>query len=144
MSDTKEKLPTWFWLSVFILLLWNFMGLLNFFQHLTMTEETLNSLPAEQQTLYSEFPLWAMVAFGFAVIGGFLASLSLGFRKKIAKPLFIISLIGIVVQMSHSMMVAMDMEMGGIWVIIMSIMLIGIGAYAIWLSNYGIRAQWLK
>jgi len=144
MTSEQKKIPIWFSTATIILLIWNLMGIVNFFQHLTITDEAILAMPENQRELYSNFPLWTIFAFALAVFGGSCGSLALLFKMKIAHPIFIASLIGIVVQMSHSLKIASGMGDDGAWVILMTVLLIMVGVFAIWLSKYSITKNWIK
>lgn len=144
MGVEKEKTPIWYWIVSSILLIWNLMGILNYVQHMTITTETLEKMPENQRILYADFPEWVQMAFAIAVFGGALGSIALLIKRKIAVQAFILSLIGIVVQMGHSVSIATQMDSGGEWVYIMTVLLIATGAFAIWLSKYAVAQSWIK
>jgi len=144
MTEEQNKIPIWFWIAVSFLLIWNLMGVGNFFQHITMTDEALLAMPENERELYNNFPWWVLIAFGLAVFGGSLGSIALFFKKKIAKPLFVISLIGIVVQMGHSLFIANAMDVYGMFAVVLTILLIVLGVFAIWLTNYSVAKNWIN
>lgn len=144
MGAEKVKTPIWYWIIASILLIWNLMGILNYVQHMTVTEEMLQQMPENQRILYADFPEWVQIAFAVAVFGGAIGSIALLIKRKLAVQAFILSLIGIVVQMGHSISIAAQMDSGGEWVYIMTVLLIGTGAFAIWLSKYAVSQNWIK
>jgi len=77
---------------------WNFLGLLAFIMQQLMTKESIHSLPIAEQELYTNLPAWYTIAYAIGVFGGLLGSIFLLQRKKISVTLFLISLIGILVQ----------------------------------------------
>ena len=74
-------------------------------------------------------PSWVMVAFALAVFGGLLGSILLLSRKKTAKPVFLVSLIAIVIQMSYNVFLSGAMEVYGPGVMVMPIMVIGFAIF---------------
>jgi len=144
MENQSTKIPTWFWIVAVLLLLWNLTGLANFIMQLTVTEEALQKMPEVDRKFIGNYPAWAFVAFGIAVFGGVLGSIALLLKKKIAKQLFIASLIGIVVQFSYSISIALSMEVYVARIVGMAVVLIGIGIFAIWLSINGAKKHWLN
>jgi len=102
MSETN-KLPTWFWVISIGALLWNLLGLGAFLSNAVfMTPESLAAMTPEQQELYVNTPSWANVAFGVAVICGVLGSIGLLLKQDWAAPVFVISLLGLLVQMFYA------------------------------------------
>jgi len=88
-----------FWIVGVLSFLWYSFGAVQFFTGLTMTDASLKAyvddgiMTQDYADFMSAFPGWVMAVFGIATIGGLLASLTLLLRKKIAAPLFIISLV---------------------------------------------------
>lgn len=146
MSDnqTNQKMATWFLVVAIVLTLWDLMGVISFFQHITISDEALQAMPQNERELYGSYPLWTKVAFAVAVFGGFLGSILLLLKKKLAKPVFIVSLIAVIVQMFHSLFIAKAMDVYGPGATIMPIMVIAIGIFQIWLANFGIKKGWLR
>ena len=83
MADaTTVRPPKWFWIVASIAFVWNLMGVAAYLMQVTMSDETLAALPAEQQALYASTPAWATGAFALAVFGGALGCLFLLLRKS--------------------------------------------------------------
>jgi len=100
MSDLvlNEKPTTTFWIFSGAALVWNLIGLVFYISSVTMSPEALAKMTPEMQTFYTETPTWATGAFALAVNAGVLGSLFLLLRKSWAVPLFVVSLLSIVVQ----------------------------------------------
>lgn len=143
-NQTNQKMATWFLVVAIVLTLWDLMGVISFFQHITISDEALQAMPQNERELYGSYPMWTTVAFAVAVFGGFLGSILLLLKKKLAKPVFIVSLIAVIVQMFHSLFIARAMDVYGPGATIMPIMVIAIGIFQIWLANFGIKKGWLR
>jgi hypothetical protein len=126
-STNKPK--TAFWIIAVIALIWNLMGVMAYLGQAYMTDETKALLPEAEKALYDNVPIWVTAAFAIAVFGGVLASIALLMRKQIAKTLFLVSLIGILVQMIYNFFKSGAMDVYGPGEIIMSTMVIVIGVY---------------
>ena len=98
MSD-KVKAPVWFWIVAVLFLLWNGTGVFNYISQVTMSEEALAALDEQMRTMIETRPPWATASFAVAVWGGFLASILLLMRKSLATFLFVVSLIGVILNM---------------------------------------------
>ena len=140
----ETKIPTWFYIVAVVLLIWNAMGVMQFFMEIMMSPEDIAALPDAESLLYENYPMWAQVAFGAAVFGGFLGSIFLLLKSKWARLLFIVSLVGIVIQMYHSIFIAKATDVYGPGAVIMPIMIMVIGITAIVFSNYFVKKGWLK
>lgn len=144
MTTEKLKAPSWFWVFAFLLLIWNIMGILNFIGQATMTQEQMEALTENQRALMENRPSWVMIAFGVAVFGGLFGSIALVLRKKIAKVLFIFSMLGVAVQFTQSISSANDPGVFTTSVIVITGLIILLGLFAIWLSHLSIKNQWIK
>ena len=76
--------PKWFKPIVIIALLWNLIGVINFFIQINLSEEAIAALPEPEQALMNSTPLWSLVAFALGVFGGAIGSLGLLIQKKLA------------------------------------------------------------
>ena len=114
MSEKSTvKPPVWFWIVSILALIWNLMGVMAYLGQAYMTEEMMAEYPAEELALIEMTPAWATAAFAIAVWGGLLGCLALLLRKKWAKTMLTLSLIGILVQMSHSFFMTNAIEVYG-------------------------------
>ena len=82
MSDLLDDKPlTSFWIVGAFALVWNLLGLVFYYSHVTMTPDALEGFTDAQQAFFSSTPVWAASAYGVAVTAGVLASLFLLFRN---------------------------------------------------------------
>ena len=109
-----------------------------------MSDEAIAALPEAERALYETVPIWATAAFAVAVFGGALGSLLLLLRRKLAEPVLIASLAGIVVQFVHSFFIAKSMAVYGPGSIIMPVMVILIGVALVWFAQKAGKAGWLR
>ncbi len=136
--------PKWYMPVAIVALIWNLMGVFAFFGEAFKSDETIAALPEAEQALYNNFPAWAMIAFFLAVFGGAIGSLGLVLKKAWAKPVLLISLIGIVVQMFHSIFIAKTTEVYGPGSLIMPIMVMLIGIGLVILSRKAVDKGWIS
>lgn len=144
MTSTSTKPATWFWIVSAIALVWNLMGVMAYVTQMTMTPEALQALPENERALYNTLPMWATAAFTLAVWGGTLGCMLLLLRRKLATLVLIASLIGIVIQMYHSLFISNSIEVYGPGGMIMPIMIIVIAIFLVWLSRKATANGWMK
>lgn len=136
MTDISTSKPKGtFWVIAILALIWNLLGVMAYLGQVLMSEETLAALPEEQQELYTNVPTWATAAFALAVWCGFLGSIFLVIRKKLAKTFFLVSLLGILVQMVYNFFLSKNIEVYGPGGYIMPVMVIIIGVFLVWYSK---------
>lgn len=137
------KPPMWFWIIGVIALIYNGMGINAYLQQAYNTESFQAMYSAEQLELIAMTPAWATAAFAIAVFAGFLGCIGLLLRKKWAKSLFLLSLLGILVQMIYNFFISKDLEVYGPEAYIVPLMVIVVGFLLVWLAKKGIAKGWL-
>ncbi|MDG1422985.1 MAG: hypothetical protein P8P78_04345 [Flavobacteriaceae bacterium] len=144
MTNYLRKPTGLFWIISSMALVWNLMGVFNYLTQAFMTNEVLASLPKDQQLLYEDVPAWVTAAFATAVFSGTLGALLLLLKKKIASTIFILSFIGIIIQMTYGLLISENTNGYGPLGLIMPLMIIAIGGYLIWYSKKAAEHRWLS
>ncbi len=144
MTNYLRKPTGLFWIISSMALVWNLMGIFNYLTQAFMTNEVLASLPKDQQLLYEDVPAWVTAAFATAVFSGTLGALLLLLKKKIASTFFILSFIGIIIQMTYGLLISENTNGYGPLGLIMPLMIIAIGGYLIWYSKKAAEHRWLS
>jgi hypothetical protein len=134
MTTTKPTIS--FWAISIIALLWNVMGVDQYIQQAYMTDAFKAMYTEEQLEMITSAPSWVTAVFAIAVFGGLLGSLALLLRKKIAKTLFTISLIGIIAQMYYNLFVIDSVAIYGPGAAIMPIMVLGFALFLLWYAKF--------
>ncbi|WP_338358140.1 hypothetical protein [Yeosuana marina] len=143
-ENFSNKPPVWFWIVSVIALIWNIMGVMAYLSQAYMSDDVLKALPEAEQALYTDIPAWATAAFAFAVWGGALGCLLLLFRKRWAKPVLLISLLGIIVQMIYNLFMSNASEVYGPGGATMPITVLVIGIFLVWFSNKSQIKGWIS
>ena len=133
--STTIKPTTSFWVISAIGLIWNLMGANQYIQQAYKTEGFKSMYTPEQLETINNMPTWAIAAFAIAVFAGVLGCILLLLRKKQAKLLFQISLIGIIVQMIYNFFITKITEVYGPGAVIMPILILIIGYYLLSFSK---------
>lgn len=145
MSESTSQLcPRWYWIVAGVGLVWNLMGVMAYIAQVTMTPEAMAELPEAERLLYEATPAWANGAFAIAVFGGALGCLALLLKKVWAVPLFIISLLGILVQMFYAFFMSNSFEVFGPGSAIMPGMVILIAIYLVWFARMAKTRGWIN
>ncbi len=99
MSDELNgKPPTSYYIIAAVFLAWNLIGLMFYFQQMTLTPEMLAGMNVDIADFIEATPVWANSGYAIAVNAGVLASIALLLRKRWAFPLFALSFVGVLVQ----------------------------------------------
>lgn len=121
-------------ISIFAIV-WNLLGVGAYLMQVFMTDENRALLPEAEQALYSNIPAWYTAAFAIAVFGGFLGSILLFFKKKLAVSLLMLSLIAVFVQMYYNFFISKSMEVYGPGSAIMPVLVILIAIFLVWYAR---------
>ncbi|MDO6675575.1 hypothetical protein MK851_05135 [Tenacibaculum sp. 1B UA] len=143
MTDSNKP-TTLFWIIGVAALVWNGLGVMSYIGQAYMTDEVKAALPEAERALYENVPTWVTATFAIAVFAGLLGSTFLLMRKKLARPMFLISLIAIIIQMSYNLFMSRATEVYGPGSVIMPIMVIVIGVFLLMYTKKTIAKGWLS
>ncbi len=144
MNDETVGGVHWsFWAIGAIALIWNVMGVINFFMQ--MNADTLASYPESHRAIVEGRSAWATGGFAIAVFGGALGCLLLLLRKSAAYYLFIASLLGTLVTMIHTLGIASStIDFSPFEILMMILMPLVVAAFLIWYSKQAQSKGWIS
>lgn len=104
-----------FWVIAIAFALWNLVGLMFYVQQSTLTPDRMQDLglTAQQIAHISNTPAWGHSGYAIAVNAGLLGAILLLLRKAWAVPLFVLSLVGALVQDLDAIVLRDAMEAWG-------------------------------
>jgi hypothetical protein len=132
--------PRWFWVISAIGLVWNLIGVAAFLGQIA-TDPV--SLPPAERAFYESTPAWATAAFAVAVFGGVLGCAALLLRRGWALSMFIASLLGIVVQVGHSVLISNGIEVFGVAGLVLPVLTFTIAVALAWFARYTAAQGWI-
>lgn len=138
------KPPKSFWVIAVLALLWNFMGVFQFYLATFSLDAMVEGLPEVQADLYRGIPMWYTVIFAIAVFTGLLGCITMLLRKKITVALFGISLLVVLVAQGYWILGTDVMEVIGISAAIMPIIVIVISIFLYFYNKGATKNGWLK
>ena len=144
MNDETIGRVHWsFWAIGAVTLIWNVMGVINFFMQ--MNADALASFPESHRAIVAGRPAWATGGFAIAVFGGALGCLLLLLRKRAAYYLFIASLLGVVVQLIHTLGIASSaIGFSPFEISTIILMPLVVAAFLIWYSKRAESKEWVS
>ena len=144
MTSYLRKPSSLFYVISSVALVWNLMGVFNYLGQVLMTDEVLKSLPKDQQLMYQDVPSCVTAAFAVAVFFGTLGAIFLLLKKKVSSTFFILSFVGIIVQMTYGLLISENTDSYGPLGLVMPLMIIAIGGYLIWYSKKAAENRWIS
>ena len=142
MSDSSR--PGWFIAVTYAALMWNIIGVFQFIAHLSISDEQLLEMPLERALLISQMPVWVNIAFAVAVTFSLLGNIALIMKKALSLYLFIVSMLGILIQNYYTFFLSDSVAVMGPAAIAISAVVFSIGLLLIWLSLKGKNNSWLE
>lgn len=104
--NTETKNPnTGYWIIAIIALLWNLMGVSQFFMQAMNTENFRAQYTEEQLLIIDNLPLYYILIFAIAVFASFLGAVFLIARRKQAISFLTVGLIAVVLQCSYNLFI---------------------------------------
>ena len=137
-TTTNNKPPIWYWIVSVVALVWNGMGANIYLQQAYNTESYRAMYSEEELEIAANLPAFVTAAFAIAVFAGVIGALLLLFRNKLASPFFVLSLIGILVQMGYTIINGYTSN------IAITITTIVLGIVLVWFARMSVAKGWAK
>ena len=104
MTDAPMKTPWHLWLIGVIALLFNSIGVFDFVMSMAQgaTYQASAGMTPDQIAHYQQMPGWMTLVWAVGVFGAFLASILLLMRRKLALPVFVLSLAAFLVSLLYT------------------------------------------
>lgn len=136
-EESTTKVTTAFWVIAGSMLVWNLIGLMFYYQQSTLTPELMVELGMTPQQIahITNTPAWGHSGYAIAVNAGVLGAIFLLLRKVWAVPLFVLSLIGALVQDLDAFILRDAMDAWGSGAPVLPLVVIVICVVEIWYSR---------
>lgn len=144
MSENSNKPKALFWIIGVIAVIWNLMGVSVYLMQAYLTDSYTEAYTPEQLEIITNAPSWTVGAFAIAVFAGFIGSVLMLLRKRLANIVLSISFIGIIVQFIYNFFIANSMEVFGLAATVQPIITIVFGLFLVIYTKNKIKAGILK
>lgn len=142
--SSPVKPPKSFWILAVLALLWNLMGVFQFFSSTFMLETIVENLPEAQADLYRSIPGWYTIVFAIAVFTGLLGCITMLLRKKITITLFGVSLLAVLVAQVYWILGTNTIDVIGPSSVIMPLVVIAIAIFLYFYNKGAHKNGWLS
>ena len=136
MTDAPLKTPWHIWLIGVVAVLFNFIGVFDFVMSMAQGAEyqAKAGMTPDQIAHYQGMPGWMTVVWAVGVFGAFLASILLLLRKKLALPVFVLSLAAFLVSLLYTYVLTDGGTVMGQQMAITSAVIAGLLVFFSWYS----------
>ena len=114
MNNKLNRPYLYFWIISILVFLWNLIGVFAYFSQSFIDIEDMKSLSESEKNYFFNLLAWVTAAFALAVFAGFFGAVCLLLRKKNAFPLFLFSLITLIIQQIYNLFIQDDIEITGL------------------------------
>lgn len=138
MTDALTKAPWHVWLVGVIAVLFNSIGVFDFVMSMSRGADYMVSvgMTPDQIAHYQGMPSWMTVVWAVGVFGAFLASMLLLLRRKLALPVFILSLAAFLVSLLYTYALTNGGAVMGQQMAITSAVIAGLLVFFSWYSRF--------
>ncbi len=142
MRIIQQKPPTWFTVVGVLLQLWGLMGCVAFYMQ--VGPGGAGAMSDYDRALFAALPSWYTAVYGLAVGTGLLGAIALLAKSKLARSLFVASLIAVVVQFGWLFATTDVIAVKGAAVAMpFPVVIAVIAAFQLWLAGLAQRNGWI-
>lgn len=138
----RTRAPVGFRIAVVVLILWGIVGVFAF--HASFVESVRATMDAYDRRLYDSWPVWYAPVYGVAVWSGLIGSVLLALRRRVARPVYVASLVAVVIMFGWTF-VATDLiaVKGVLTAVAFPVGIALICVFEIWLAGHAARRGWI-
>lgn len=141
MTDFVEAKPMWFKVVAVVLVLWGLIGLYFFWAQILRDPPMLDDWTRDYM---ARQPKWTVWVYAIAVLSGAIGSVALLMGSRIARPIYIVSLIAVVVQFGHALlMTELVAVKGAAMTVPFPLFIAAVALFQIWLAGTALRKGWI-
>lgn len=129
-----NKPSIWYWVICVLGLLWSIGGGYDYLMVVTENAEYMGKIPAETLDYYNSFPNWLMWPWAIAIWGGVLGWLLMLLRKTLAVHVFLVALVGLVINMFYFGLTG-GFPIMGLAGSAMMVVVLAISIFAVWFAR---------
>jgi len=115
----------------------------SFYNEVTLSAEAAAAMPPEQRAMWDTMPGWLWVVFAIAVFSALGGGIALLMKRAIAEPLYLVSLIAVVIQFGYVFLAMPVLEIIGAAAIPFPAVIIIVAIISYWLARNWKAKGWI-
>lgn len=144
-SYVRQKPPAWFVIVAVLLVLWGLAGCASLYLHIAYGPAMNPDATDWDRAYFSALPMWFTLVYAVAVGAGVLGSLALLMRSKLAVPLYILSLIAVVIQFGYVFAATDLIAHKGVAIAVpFPLVIAALAVFQIWFAKRAERRGWIS
>lgn len=138
-----QRPPSWFYVVGAILVVWGLAGCASFYGHVVYGADLDPAATDWDRAFYASMPAWLNIVYALAVGGGLLGSVALVARSRWTRPLYIVSLVAVIVQFGY-VFGATDLvaHKGATATVPFPLLIAAVALFQLWFAIYARRRGW--
>ena len=140
----NRETPNWIFVASVIFIGWNMTGAIFYLNEMFMGPEMFDTMNSAKQDFFSSRPAWGTASYATAVWVGLVGAFLLLLRKRLALPVFIVSLIGALLQITYNLFIGGGLDAFGPSALIVPSLVTIIGFVEVWASKKATDEGWLS
>lgn len=138
------QVPRWYWVAAGLALLWSLAGCGAYFGQVGMSAADMAALPPAQREIWSMMPDWVTAAYAIAVWVGLAGSVALLLRRRLARALYAVSLIAVLVQFGWTFLASPILTSVGPSAALFPAFIVVVSAALLWFASHAAARGWLR
>ena len=139
------KRPGWFIILVAVLILWGLAGCAAFYVHLEYGPGIDPAATDWDRAYYAALPKWFTWDYAIAVWAGLFGSIALLARSRVAGPLYLLSLIAVLVQFGYVFLATgLLAHKGAAATVPFPAFIVAMAVLQLWLARYARDRGWVR
>jgi hypothetical protein len=136
--------PVWFRIVAVLLVLWGLIGCVSLYAHLAYQPDVDPNASDWDRAYFAALPVWLDLVYGVAVVAALAGSVALVARSKLAMPLYVVSLIAVVVQFGYIFLATDIIAVKGVWTTYFPSFILAVALFQLWIARLGLMREWLR
>ena len=144
MANGAQKPPAWYYVVAALLTAWDAIGCYFCYMQFKLGADAMGDATAYDRALFATLPGWYNYCYAIAVGGATLGGIALLARSAWAKPIFIVSLVAIIVQFGY-LFATTDViaHKGFATVVPFPVFIVAVAVFALWFAGFAKRKGWI-
>lgn len=143
-SIVATKPPVSFWVIAALLTAWGLMGCLAAWMQLGVSAADLAKMPEPDRSIWLAMPGWAKAVYIGAVATGLAGATALLLRRAVARPLFLVSLVLVVVQFGYTFFGTDLLTLKPpVETVPFPLFIIAVGVFQLWYAGFAAKRGWI-